>query len=107
MLARPEKQPKAAKPGAAVRDVAGGDDAAVRLAKDTLRALVERIELLEDEKAAIASDIRDVFAESKANGFDVKALRRIIRLRKIDPAEREEQDAILQTYMHALGMLRS
>ncbi len=106
MLARPEKKQKAPKAGAVVVD-AGGDDAALRLAKDTLRALVERIELLEDEKSAIASDIGDVFKEAKAQGFDVKALRQIIRLRKIDPAEREEQDAVLQTYMHALGMVRS
>jgi uncharacterized protein (UPF0335 family) len=107
MLARPEKKQKSPKPGAVVNDAAGGDDAALRLAKDALRALVERIELLEDEKSAIASDIGDVFKEAKSQGFDVKALRQIIRLRKIDPAEREEQGAILKTYMHALGMVRS
>ena len=56
---------------------------------------------------AISDDIRDVYAESKANGFDVKALRTIVRLRKIEPTEREEQDAILETYMHALGMLKA
>ncbi len=81
------------------------EQASVRFAKDQLRTIVERIEKLEEEKKAISDDIRDVYAESKANGFDVKALRAIIRLRKIEPTEREEQDAILETYMHALGML--
>jgi uncharacterized protein (UPF0335 family) len=83
------------------------EQASVRFAKDQLRTIVERIEKLEEEKKAIADDIRDVYAESKANGFDVKALRAIIRLRKIEPTEREEQDAILETYMHALGMLKA
>ena len=83
------------------------EQASVRFAKDQLKAIVERIEKLEEEKKAISDDIRDVYAESKANGFDVKALRAIIRLRKIEPTEREEQDAILETYMHALGMLKA
>jgi uncharacterized protein (UPF0335 family) len=83
------------------------EDKAVRFAKDQLRAFVERVEKLEEEKKAISDDIRDVYAESKANGFDVKALRTIVRLRKMEPTEREEQDAILETYMHALGMLKS
>jgi len=74
-------------------------------AKDQLKAFVERIERLSKEKDAIASDIRDVFAESKSNGFDTKALRTIIRLRKQEASERNEQQAILDTYMHALGML--
>jgi uncharacterized protein (UPF0335 family) len=78
-----------------------------RFAKDQLKAFVERIERLEEEKKTISDDIRDVYAESKANGFDVKALRAIVRLRKIEPTEREEQDAILETYMHALGMLKA
>ncbi|MFN3351339.1 DUF2312 domain-containing protein [Pseudorhodoplanes sp.] len=86
---------------------AQNDDASFRFAKDQLKAFVERIEKLEEEKKAIADDIRDVYAESKANGFDVKALRQIIRLRKIEPAEREEQESILETYMHALGMLKA
>jgi uncharacterized protein (UPF0335 family) len=83
------------------------EQASVRFAKDQLKALVERIEKLEEEKKTISDDIRDVYAESKANGFDVKALRTIIRLRKIEPTEREEQDAILETYMNALGMLKA
>jgi len=86
---------------------ASKEDTAVRFAKDQLKAFVERVEKLEEEKKAIADDIRDVYAESKANGFDVKALRTIIRLRKMEPSEREEQDAILETYMHALGMLKN
>lgn len=82
------------------------EDASFRFAKDQLKAFVERIERLEEEKKSISDDIRDVYAEAKANGFDVKALRSIIRLRKIEPTERDEQEAILETYMHALGMLR-
>ena len=75
------------------------------VAKDQLRAIVERIERLEENKAAIASDIKDVYVEAKSNAFDVKALRTIVRLRKQDAHEREEQEAILETYMHAMGML--
>jgi uncharacterized protein (UPF0335 family) len=78
---------------------------AARFAKDHLRAFVERVERLEEEKKAIADDIRDVYAEAKANGFDVKALRSVVRLRKQDVEERKEQEAILETYLHALGML--
>jgi len=75
------------------------------IAKDQLRAFIERVERLEEEKKAIADDIRDVYAEAKGNGFDVKALRAIVRLRRQDKAERMEQQAILDTYLHALGML--
>jgi uncharacterized protein (UPF0335 family) len=75
-----------------------------RFAKDHLKAFVERVERLEEEKKAISDDIRDVYAEAKANGFDTKALRTIVRLRKQDLEERREQEAILDTYMHALGM---
>jgi uncharacterized protein (UPF0335 family) len=70
-----------------------------------LKAVVERIERLEEEKKAIADDIRDVYAEAKGNGYDIKALRTIIRLRKQDKTERQEHEAILETYMHALGMI--
>ena len=73
---------------------------------EQLRQFIERVERLEEEKKTISDDIRDVYAEGKGNGFDVKALRQIIKLRKIEPTEREEQDAILETYMHALGMLK-
>ena len=78
---------------------------ATRFAKDQLKAIVERVERLEEEKKAIADDIRDVFAEAKGNGYDVKALRTVIRLRKQDKQEREEQEAILDTYLQALGMI--
>lgn len=78
---------------------------ATGFAKDHLKAFVERVERLEEEKKAISDDIRDVYAEAKANGFDVKALRTIVRLRKQDADERREQETILETYMHALGML--
>lgn len=79
--------------------------AATRFAKDQLKAIVERVERLEEEKKTIGDDIRDVYAEAKANGFDVKALRVIVRLRKQDIEERKEHEAVLETYMHALGML--
>src|ERR1700720_2625446 len=81
------------------------EQTAHRFAKDQLKAIVERVERLEEEKKAIADDIRDVYAEAKGNGFDVKALRTIVRLRKQDADERREQEAILETYLHALGML--
>ncbi len=77
---------------------------ATRFAKDQLKAFIERVERLEEEKKALSDDIRDVYAEAKGNGFDVKALRTIVRLRKLEATEREEQQAILDTYMHALGM---
>lgn len=73
--------------------------------RDQLRAFVERIERLEEEKAALAADIREVYAEAKAMGYDIKTLRTVIRLRKQDAAERQEQEAILATYMIALGMV--
>ena len=76
-----------------------------RFAKDQLKAIIERIEHLEEEKKAISDDIRDVYAEAKGNGYDVKALRTVIRLRKQDKDERAEQEAILETYLHALGMI--
>jgi len=81
--------------------------APTRIAKEHLRAFVERIERLEEEKKAIADDVRDVYAEAKANGFDTKALRSIVRLRKQDAEERKEEEAILATYMLALGMVEA
>jgi uncharacterized protein (UPF0335 family) len=81
------------------------DQPATRFAKDHLKAFVERIERLEEEKKTIADDIKDVYAEAKGTGFDVKALRTIIRMRKQDTDERKEHEAILETYLHALGML--
>jgi uncharacterized protein (UPF0335 family) len=86
---------------AAVND----ESPATRFAKDQLKAIIERIERLEEEKKTISDDIRDVYAEAKGNGFDVKALRTIIRMRKQDANERAEQETILETYLQALGML--
>ena len=75
------------------------------VAREQLRSVVERIERLEEEKKAIADDIRDIYAEAKANGFDTKVLRQVVSLRKKDLAERQEQDAIRDLYLQALGML--
>jgi uncharacterized protein (UPF0335 family) len=80
-------------------------DASV-VAKDQLLSIVERVERLEEEKKGIADDIKEVFAEAKANGYDTKVLRKVISIRKQDQAEREEQDAILDLYLTALGMVR-
>ena len=73
-------------------------------AQDQLRAFIERIERMEEEKKAIADDIREIYAEAKGNGFNTKVLRRIIALRKQDHAERMEEEALLDLYMAALGM---
>jgi len=78
---------------------------ATRFAKDQLRAIIERIERLEEEKKTMSDDIREVYAEAKGNGFDVKALRTVVKMRKQDANERAEQETILETYMQALGML--
>lgn len=75
------------------------------VARDRLRTIVERIERLEEEKKSIADDIRDVYAEAKASGFDAKTLRQVVRLRKVEFAERQEQEALLDIYLVALGML--
>lgn len=69
-----------------------------------LRSVVERIERLTEEKASLAADLRDVYAEAKGNGFDAKALRQIIKLRAKDAGEREEEETVLETYMRAMGM---
>jgi uncharacterized protein (UPF0335 family) len=75
------------------------------VARDQLKAFVERIERLEEEKKTISDDVKDVYAEAKANGYDTKALRAVVRLRKQDKDERAEQEAILDTYLVALGMV--
>ena len=69
-----------------------------------LTSLINRIEHLEEEKAAIASDIRDIFAEAKSAGFDVKIMRAIIKLRKMNAADRDEQEFLIETYRKALGI---
>lgn len=81
------------------------DGVSTRFAKDQLKSIIERIERLEEEKKAISSDIRDVYAEAKGNGYDVTALRTVVRLRKQDKHERAEQEALVETYLHALGMI--
>lgn len=73
-------------------------------AKEQLKSFIERVERLEEEKKAISDDIKDVFAEAKANGFDVKALRAILKIRKEDADERKEHDAIVELYAQALGI---
>lgn len=77
------------------------------IAPDQLRSIVERVERLEAEKKALGDDIREVYAEAKGNGFDPKIIRQIVKLRKLDAAERQEQEALLETYLEALGMLAS
>lgn len=80
------------------------DNTAQTIAAGQLRAFIERIERLEEEKQTIGDDIKEVYAEAKGTGFDTKAIRTIIRLRKLDAAERQEAEAILDLYMSTLGM---
>ena len=75
------------------------------IAGGELKAYIERIERLEEEKAALSGDLRDVYTEAKANGFDTKIMRKIVSLRKKDHAERKEEEAILELYLAALGMI--
>ena len=74
-------------------------------ARDHLKAFVERIERLEEEKAALAADIKDVFAEAKGNGFDTKIMRQILKIRKMDKDDVDEQETLLDLYKQALGMM--
>lgn len=74
-------------------------------AKDHLKAYVERIERVEQDQADLATDKREIYAEAKGSGFDVKALRQVVKLRKMDKDERAENDAILETYLKALNMI--
>ncbi|MFP6731357.1 MAG: DUF2312 domain-containing protein [Alphaproteobacteria bacterium] len=74
------------------------------IASEHLRSYIDRIERLEEEKAGLASDIRDIYAEAKGNGFDSKTMRRIVSLRKLDQSERNEQEALLDLYQRALDM---
>jgi uncharacterized protein (UPF0335 family) len=75
------------------------------VAGERLRSFIQRIERLEEEKKTIADDVREVYAEAKSNGFDPKIMRQVIKLRKMDSADRAEQEALLETYLHALGMM--
>lgn len=83
---------------------ANGDIADSGVAAEELKQFIERIERLEEEKSGISGDIKDVFSELKGRGFDSKAIRSILRIRKQDQSERQEQEAILDLYMQALGM---
>ena len=74
------------------------------IAGDHLKSFIERIERLEEEKKALGDDIRDVYSEAKANGFEVKIMRQIVKIRKMDKDELDEQEALLETYLLALGM---
>ena len=80
------------------REATGG------IAADRLRSIIERVERLEEERKALGSDIKDIFAEAKSAGFDVKVIRQIIRIRRQEPAEVEEQETLLDIYRRALGM---
>lgn len=91
------------KTAAKTKALAGGEGSGT--AKQELKAFVERVERLEEERKAISEDIKDVYGEAKAHGFDTKAMRTIVRLRKLDQDERKEAESILETYMLALGML--
>ena len=95
-----------ARPAAATAGDAATDDAAQwgNISAERLRSLIERIERLEEERKALSSDIKDIFAEAKSAGFDVKVMRQLIRLRKQEPAEVEEQETLLDVYRRALGM---
>lgn len=75
------------------------------VAAEQLRQLIERIERLEEEKAGIANDIKEVYAEAKGNGFEPKVMRQIVRLRKMDSEDRQEQDALLDLYRNAVGLM--
>lgn len=75
------------------------------VAADQLKSIIARVEKLEEEKAAIAEDIKEIFAEAKGNGFCTKTIKQILKLRKKDEKEREEEETLLDTYLNALGML--
>lgn len=75
----------------------------VAIANDQLRSIIQRIERLEEQKAEVSTDIKEVYLEAKSNGFDTKALRQVIKIRKQDKAEREEQEAIVDLYLNAVG----
>jgi uncharacterized protein (UPF0335 family) len=79
-------------------------DASGNVARDHLRSFIERIERLEEEKATLMADIREVYAEAKGTGFDPKIMRQVVRIRKMEPSDRQEQEYVLDTYLSALGM---
>lgn len=76
---------------------------ATTIAADRLRSFIERVERLEEEKAAITNDVKEVYAEAKGEGYDVKTMRQVVKLRKMDRADRQEQEALLELYLSAIG----
>jgi len=86
-------------------DSASAPESVGGVSKGQLRSFIERIERIEEEKAALSSDVREVYAEAKANGYDPKIMRQVIKLRKMDGNERAEQEALLDVYLCALGMV--
>ena len=106
--ARKATKPKAAMPkrqAEAFSEDETGEATANTVAADQLRAFIERVERLEEDKKAIAEDIKEVYGEMKATGFDTKAVRKIVAMRKKDQAERQEEEAIIDLYKNALGMV--
>lgn len=97
-MSKPEQTTMITKEDDEKNNIIGGIDA------NRLRSIIERIERLEKEKAGITSDIRDIFAEAKSAGFDVKILRAMIKLRKMDAADRDEQECLIETYRKALDI---
>lgn len=96
--------PRSAKPKTTAPPAGAKSNDAHGVAREQLRSFIERIENLEEEKKTIADDIKDVYGEAKGTGFDTKILRKVVAIRKQDADERAEQEAILDTYLHALGM---
>jgi uncharacterized protein (UPF0335 family) len=85
-------------------DAPTSDEKPTNIAGERLRAIVDRIERLEEERKALGSDIKDIYTEAKSAGFDIKVLRQLIRIRKQEPAEVEEQETLLDVYRRAIGM---
>ena len=80
-------------------------DGSGQIAQDRLRSFIERVERLEDEKSVLAADIKEVYAEARSAGFDPKTMRKVVRLRKMEDSDRQEEEFLLDTYLSALGML--
>ncbi len=86
-----------------VADGSASVEGASTIAADRLRSFIERVERLEEEKAAIMNDVKEIYAEAKGDGYDVKTLRQVVRIRKMDRADRQEQEALLELYLSAIG----
>ena len=99
--------PPGALPGSSAGSVAAhtSDDVLNQAAQTRLRTIIERIERLEVDKAAVSNDLKEVYAEAKGEGFDVKILRKIVRIRKMDAAKRSEEEALIDLYLSAIGGL--